>query len=180
MYHASLPWWYTQGVYHASLASGCTQGVTVVYSPGGVYTRVYMVGIVGYTRVYMVGMVGYTRVGRVGIPCIYAQVGREAGIPPCIYPTICSWVHSVCTPSVLYSRVHCHPLSRCRTMEPWAQKGRNPWVEASQDPKVINPVREERRLCAELLRSTSEERVEDWIDEGSFTVYYRRLGTCCA
>ena len=37
-----------------------------------------------------------------------------------------------------------------------------------------------RELCAELLRFSRENSVEDWIDEGSSLLYMLRVGECCA
>jgi len=50
-------------------------------------------------------------------------------------------------------------------------------VRASQDLKTVTPVREEGGLCAELLASSREQRMKDWIDGGSYPLYSPMVGS---
>ena len=68
------------------------------------------------------------------------------------------WVHlhTAVRQLVLVLRQRC---SGCTGREPWAQKGENPWVRLSGKVKVDKCVKIGREVCAELLRSPSEERI---------------------
>ena len=113
--------------------------------------------------------------GGVYAGCIppYTLGGVYAGCtPPYVHPPCTPLGIPRCTiPSLVLSvqyRVSCSGGRR----GPWAQRGGNPWVGASQRLKVLNPVRVIGQLCALLLRLPDEERIEDWIDEGSFATVF--------
>ena len=74
---------------------------------------------------------------------------------------------------------HCPLTLRCRLLEPWAQRGRNPWVEsllASQDLKSVTEV---GILMRRVFRSPERKRIKDWIVLGETLMNPLWLG-CCA
>ena len=121
----------------------------VVYIPGGVYP--------GIPRVYTPGgaypgsmppyHAGYTP------PWVYAPLYTPGYTRTLLYMDRCTLLMT-CT-------------QRCAEREPWAQGGRKAWVRAPVRVNVVIPVKVGGSVCAELLRSPSEERAGDRIDEGT-------------
>ena len=105
-------------------------------------------------------------------------------LPTMVYTSIPTMVYTLIHPgyttipaTVLVYRVIAYTTLSVREKEPWALRERIPWVRvliASQD---LESVKERRRLCAELLRSSREIKLKDWIDEGTSPVYTLRLET---
>ena len=151
------------------------------------------VGMVGYPSCTPVGMVGYPSCTPVGIErctLVYTPVGMR-GVPWYIHPctpgghTIPGYIAQYTLPgtpsmpTVHRLLVHHCPLTlRCRLLEPWAQPGRNPWVEsllASQDLKSVTDV---GTLIRRVFRSPERKRMKDWIVLGETPYNPLWLGCC--
>ena len=137
------------GVSLGTMVSGVSLGTMV----GVPYPRT-MVGV-PYPRTMVGG--GYTP------PGIYARVGIGPGTPPWYMsrytlPGTPSTLTSV-RPSVL----HCPLTLRCRTMMPWAQRKRIPWVRgicASKSPKSVKGERAVLRVVTPVSLHKSDERLD--------------------
>jgi len=145
------------------MVPGCVTGVSLPWYPGGVYTQVYLpLMLPGW---YMQG---------IPLSCYPGGVCRVYLLPSCYPGGVCRVCTSllwppgpcrVCTPPYYASLYHpgyttvphttgytAAPRLACRLTHSWALSGRNPWVGASQRPKVNKGVRGEGALCARLLR----------------------------
>ena len=78
-------------------------------------------------------------------------------------PSVPPWIHPRTYTAVLvYPDAGVAP-TRAQLMRPWALAGRKAWVEASLSPLVLKSVNLGMPFRAELLRSSPENKVEDWM-----------------
>jgi len=80
-----------------------------------------------HTRVYQEVYIGwYIARYTLGVYIGWYIVRYASRYPRVVYtslytsPTVHPWVYHTCTPSSVYSRVHCHPDARCPRGKPWA------------------------------------------------------------
>ena len=106
------------------------------------------------------------------MPGIHLGRYTQGGICPTtlggVYPGVyIPYYTTLGTPAVCPLHwLHVEQQQQCGTTSLWAQKRRNPWVEASLSLSGPKSVREVRSLCAELLRFPERLLDKDWIDEG--------------
>ena len=91
------------------------------------------------------------------VRAIYTRMYTRVYTPGCTpWYTPPSRVHPSCTASPL----PCPLPAPCTVKKPWAQKGRNPWVEGISAPQTLNSVTFGMHPRAESLRLSGCKRIK--------------------
>jgi len=160
-----IAWWaYTPGIAWWAYTPWGMRGVPRLYHPGS--ERSTQAIPPGYIHQDMLAIhhPGY-------VPPRVCRLYTTLGMYPPVYP----WVHLPPYRTLVYLYLRTL-VWRCRTSKPWAQRGRNPWV---REPLSLSGSLKCERWWETLRRtlpSLPEERMKDWITQGTSLLYSLRLG----